>query len=87
MARTTKPEYVEPLIETLRVLGEASEDTLLEETYSVMHTRLFPDDFTILPNGEPRWRNQMQHMLDGLIESSKIKKKKGLLSLTEPLRM
>jgi len=37
-----------------------------------------------LPNGEPRWRNQMQHMLDGLIESGKIKKEKGLLRLVEP---
>ena len=84
MARTTKPEYVEPLIDTLRKLGETSETTLLEETYSVVHTLLYPDDFTVLPNGEPRWRNQMQHMIDGLIESDRIKKKNGLLSLSEP---
>ena len=84
MARTTKPEYVEPLIDTLRKLGETSETTLLEETYSVVHTLLYPDDFTVLPNGEPRWRNQMQHMIDGLIESDRIKKINGLLSLSEP---
>lgn len=84
MPRTTKPEYVEPLIEALRILEESSENTLFEKTYSIINTRLYPDDFTVLPNGEPRWRNQMQHMLDGLIESGKIKKEKGLLRLVEP---
>ena len=83
MPRTTKPEYVEPLIEALRILEESSENTLFEKTYSIINTRLYPDDFTVLPNGEPRWRNQMQHMLDGLIESGKIKKEKGLLRLVE----
>jgi len=84
MPRTTKPEYVEPLIEALRILEESSENTLFEKTYSMINIRLYPDDFTLLPNGEPRWRNQMQHMLDGLIESGKIKKEKGLLRLVEP---
>ena len=84
MGRTTKPEYVEPLLDTLKILGEASENALLERTYSVIKLRLYPDDFAILPNGEPRWRNQMQHMLDGLIESGRIKKKNGLLRLVEP---
>ena len=84
MPRTTKPEYVEPLIEALRILEESSENTLFEKTYSIINTRLYPDDFTVLPNGEPRWRNQMQHMLDGLIESGKIKKEKGLLRIVEP---
>ena len=84
MPRTTKPEYVEPLIEALRILEESSENTLFEKTYSMINIRLYPDDFTLLPNGEPRWRNQMQHMLDGLIESGKIKKEKGLLRFVEP---
>ena len=83
MGRTTKPEYVEPLLNTLKILGEASEDMLLEKTYSHMRDRLYPDDFSVLPNGEPRWRNQMVHMLDGLIESGKIIKKDDLLKLGE----
>ncbi|RLI02832.1 hypothetical protein DRO31_03225 [Candidatus Bathyarchaeota archaeon] len=83
MGRTTKPEYVEPLLDALKILGEASEDMLLEKTYSSMRERLYPDDFSVLPNGEPRWRNQMLHMLDGLIESGKIIKKNGLLTLDE----
>ncbi|MCW4012833.1 MAG: hypothetical protein NWF07_07550 [Candidatus Bathyarchaeota archaeon] len=83
MGRTTKPEYVEPLLDALKILGAASEDALLEKTYSVIQLRLYPDDFTVLPNGEPRWRNQMQHMLDGLVESGRIEKKNGLLRLVE----
>jgi len=83
MGRTTKPEYVEPLLDALKILGEASEDLLLEKTYSSMLEHLYPDDFSVLPNGEPRWCNQMVHMLDGLIESGKIIKKDGILTLGE----
>ena len=83
MRRTTKPVYVEPLVDALRLLGEASEDALLEKAYVAVYTRLYPDDFTVLPNGEPRWRNQMLHMLDGLIESGRIEKKNSLLTLSD----
>lgn len=81
--RTSKPEYVEPLLETLRSLTSANEKDLLEQTYQSMKDRLHPADFVQLPNGEPRWRHQMQHMLDGLIESGKVMKKDGELKIID----
>jgi len=81
--RTTKPEYVEPLLETLNTLGLASEEELLEETYLNIKDKLYPADHVILPNGEPRWRYQMQHMLDGLIDSGKIEKKNRVLKIPD----
>ena len=81
--RTTKPEYVGPLLDVLGRLGAASEEQLLNETFQYMREELYPLDHAIFPNGEPRWKNQMQHMLDGLIEDGKINKKDGLLSLGE----
>jgi hypothetical protein len=83
MSRTSKPEYIEPILKALGSLGEASEEKILEQAFSLIQDRLYPDDFTVLPNGEPRWRNQMQHMLDGLIESGRIEKKNGLLRLSD----
>ena len=83
MHRTTKPEYVEPLIVTLDRLEAATEDELLNQTFHYMKDRLYPADLAVLPNGEPRWRYQMQHMLDGLIEEGKILKKDGYLKLGE----
>jgi hypothetical protein len=81
--RTTKPEYVEPLLETLRTLKIASEKDLLAQTYELIKERLHPTDFVQLPNGEPRWLYQMQHMLDGLIESGKILKEDGVLIIND----
>ena len=81
--RTTKPEYVEPLLATLARLGALTEDQLLNQTFQYMKDGLYPSDHVVLPNGEPRWRYQMQHMLDGLIENGKIRKKDGLLMLAE----
>ena len=63
-------------------MGEASIDALLAEVYALMGDRLHPADHTILANGEPRWRNQAQHMLDGMIDDGYIFEKKGLLSLS-----
>ena len=47
-----------------------------------MEDRLHSSDLVILPNGEPRWRNQAQHMLDGMIEDGYIVDKNGLMSLS-----
>jgi len=47
----------------------------------LVQDRLHPADFIMLPNGVPRWMNQMQNMLDGLIESGRIVKEYGLLKL------
>ena len=80
--RTSKPEYVESLLSALAELGESSEDMLLVQAFTLMEEKLYPEDYTVLPNGEPRWRNQMQHMLDGLIESGRINKKDGFLRLS-----
>ena len=81
--RTTKPEYVEPLMVTLDRLEVATEDELFNQTFHYMKDRMYPGDLIVLSNGEPRWRFQMQHMLDGLIEDGKILKKNGLLRLVE----
>ena len=79
--RTTKPEYGPFITEALGRLGEASTDDLLAEVYALMEDRLHHADHAILANGEPRWRNQAQHMLDGMIDDGYIIEKKGLLSL------
>jgi hypothetical protein len=68
---------------TLDRLEAATEDELLTQTFQYMKDRMYPSDFVMLPNGEPRWRYQMQHMLDGLIEDGRILKKDGLLKLGE----
>jgi len=83
MRRTTKPEFVEPLLVTLDMLEAATEDELLNQTFQYMKDKLYSSDLVVLPNGEPRWRYQMQHMLDGLIEYGKILKKDGMLRLGE----
>ena len=80
--RTTKPEYGPYIAEALSRLGEASTDYLLLEVYMLMEDRLHPADHAILANGELRWRNQAQHMLDGMIDNGYIVEKKGLLSLS-----
>ena len=84
--RTTKPEYIEPLLTVLEKLETTTEDELLDTTFQYMKDGLHPLDFQMLPNGIPRWRNQMQHMLDGLMENGKIQKKDGLLILGETLQ-
>jgi len=80
--RTTKPEYGPYIAEALGRLGEASTDDLLAEVYTLMEEKLHAADHTILANGEPRWRNQAQHMLDGMIDDCYILEKNGLLSLS-----
>lgn len=81
--RTTKPEYIGPLLNTLKKLGKTSEETLYERTYQSIKNQLYPADKVMLPNGELRWRYQMQHMLDGLIEAGKIVKKEGKIWVNE----
>ena len=80
--RTTKPEYGPNIAEALGKLGEASSEDLLTKVYTLMEDRLHPSDLVILPNGEPRWRNQAQHMLDGMIDDGYIVDKNGLMSLS-----
>ena len=82
--RTTKPEYGPYIVEALGKLGEASVDELLAEVYELMESRLHAADHEPLANGEPRWRNQAQHMLDGVIDDGCIIEKMGLLSLSGP---
>ena len=80
--RTTKPEYGPYIAEALRKMGEASSADLLAKVYTLIEDVLYPSDQVILPNGEPRWRNQAQHMLDGMIDDGYIVEKNGLLSLS-----
>ena len=79
--RTTKPEYGPYIAEALGKLGEALSDDLLAEVFTLMEDRLHPSDLVKLPNNEPRWRNQAQHMLDGMIDDGYIVDKNGLMSL------
>lgn len=80
--RTTKPEYGPYIAEALRKMGEASSADLLAKVYTLIEDVLYLSDQVILPNGEPRWRNQAQHMLDGMIDDGYIVEKNGLLSLS-----
>ena len=80
--RTTKPEYGPYIAEALRKMGEASSADLLAEVYMLIEDVLYLSDQVILPNGEPRWRNQAQHMLDGMIDDGYVVEKNGLLSLS-----
>ena len=80
--RTTKPEYGPYIADALCKLGEASSDDLLVEVFRLIEDRLHLSDHVILPNGEPRWRNQAQHMLDGMIDDGYVVEKNGLLSLS-----
>ena len=80
--RTTKPEYGPYIAKALRKLGEALSDDLLAEVFKLIENKLHLSDHVILPNGEPRWRNQAQHMLDGMIDDGYIDEKNGLMSLS-----
>lgn len=82
MGRTTKPEYIDPIVAALKKLGKTDENTLLQEAFKLISERLTQEDRVVLPNGVPRWYHQMQHILDGLIEQGKICKKNGLLWLS-----
>lgn len=77
--RTTKPEYAPFIISVVNHLMKSTKEQVLEEVFSAMEHRLYPDDLVVLPNGEPRWRNQAQHMLDGLIEDGQIQVVNGEL--------
>ena len=61
--------------------GSGSESDVLEAVFHNVKDKLYPADFVVLPNGEPRWRNQAQNMIDGLIEDGIIVKKNGKLWL------
>jgi hypothetical protein len=80
MRKTTKPEFVPFILNALSKLNKATEKQVLEIVFESIKNDLHSADFIILPNGEPRWRNQAQNMIDGLIESGQIKKENGLLS-------
>ncbi|MBT5642893.1 hypothetical protein HOJ44_07225 [Candidatus Bathyarchaeota archaeon] len=81
--RTTKPEYGPHIAKALGNLGEASADGLLAAVYTLIEDILYVADHETLANGEQRWRNQAQHMLDGMIDDGYIIEKNGLLSLSD----
>jgi hypothetical protein len=82
--QTSKPEYASFLLVSLRGLGEASRDAVLRRTRELMKDRLKPADYSLLHRGRtPRWVNQADHMLDGLIEEGFIDEKNSKLRLTE----
>ena len=64
-------------------MDAGTEDEVLESIYNMIKSRLHPADLVVLPNGVPRWRNQAQHMIDGLIEDCIIIKKEGKLWFNE----
>ncbi len=82
--RTTKPEYAPFIMETVRHLMESSREQVIEEVFSSMEHQLHPADLEILVNKEPRWRNQVQHMLDGFIEDGRVIEITGVLRVAKP---
>lgn len=81
--RTTKPEYAPFILSVLKHLRTTNREELFEETFTAMEHRLHSADHAILANNEPRWRNQAQHMLDGMIEDGIINEIEGVLSIAE----
>ena len=81
--RTTKPEFAPFIIDTLKHLRVTNRRELFDEVFDAMKHMLHPADLVILPNSEPRWRNQAQHMLDGLIEDGVVADINGEIRLTE----
>lgn len=82
--RTTKPEYAPFIVNTVRHMMESTREQILDEVFSSMEHMLHPADLEVLANNEPRWRNQVQHMLDGLIENGTVLENNGLLRIAEP---
>ena len=82
ITRTTKPEYVPYILKALNKIKKGTEKQVLETIHGYIKENLHPADLVILPNGEPRWRNQAQNMIDGLIESGDIVKENGSLKLS-----
>jgi len=82
--QTSKPEYAPFLLASLRGLGEAPREAVLENTRELMEGRLLPADYALLHGGgTPRWMNQANHMLDGLIEESFVEENGAMRRLTE----
>lgn len=79
--RTSKPEYVPFIIAIIKHLRYTDRDELLDEVGETMMHRLHEEDKVMLPNGVPRWRNQAEHMLDGLMDDGKIVEVNGKLTL------
>jgi len=82
MHRTSKPEYAPFILKALSNVSRATLDELMRETLFLVKDRLYVQDFKVLPNGFPRWRNQAEHMLNGLLEDNYIKKDSSGYSLT-----
>ncbi len=81
--RTTKPEYVPFILSVVKHMMKSSKEQVLDEVFTAMEHKLHPADLVVLPNGVPRWRNQAQHMLDGLIENEQIQVVNGELRPAE----
>lgn len=82
--RTTKPEYAPYIMSTVRHLLESTREQVIEEVFSSMEHQLHPADLEVLANNEPRWKNQVHHMLDGFIEDGRVLENNGLLRVAEP---
>jgi hypothetical protein len=84
----TKPEYAEPILRVLEKKGVTiSIDSLLEAVYQYMKHELTSTDHELLYNGAvPRWRNQAQNMLDGLVEEGYIVRSGDQVTATELAR-
>lgn len=80
--RTSKPEYGPYILRALNNKGKASMDEVLDETFRLMKSRLYPADLEALPGGAPRWRRQAENMLDGLLGDGYVAESRGRLTLT-----
>jgi hypothetical protein len=71
---TSKPEYALYILEALTLCGgKASEDEVMEKVAELMAGVLTERDRLNLYGGTvARWRNQANHMLEGLIEDRHI---------------
>lgn len=80
---TSKPEYAYYILEALKIYGGiASEDEVMDKVAEMMAGVLTKMDRLNLYGGTiPRWRNQANHMLEGLIEERYITRRGVTLNL------
>ena len=86
---TSKPEYAYYILEALKLYGGiATEDEVMDKVGEMMAGVLTEMDRLNLYGGTiPRWRNQANHMLEGLIEDRYITRRGVMLNLIENIQI
>ncbi len=86
---TSKPEYAYYILKVLKLYGGiATEDEVMDRVVEMMSSVLTEMDRLNLYGGKiPRWRNQADHMLEGLIEDRYITREGVMLKLVKNIQI